>query len=434
MTGIVHIGPGAFHRAHQAVYTQEAGDGWQITGVSLRSAEFAEVLTRQNGRYTLVTRAEKSTEYREITSLSKALSIANGRAPILHALTQPEIRIISLTITEKGYTAPFDADSTITLLIEALQMRMETGCSGVTLLSCDNLTNNGAVLQKAVLDAASPPLVDWIGENVRFPSTMVDRITPATTPKLRAEVAKETGWTDEIPVETEAFSQWVIEDDFAAGRPAWERAGAELVSDVAPYERMKLRMLNGAHSMLAYAGHLLGKTYVRDVMADDMLAPLVGRHMDAAALTLDIGTGLDPARYRDQLLDRFRNPHIAHETYQIAMDGSQKMPQRIFAPALDTIRRRLDIAPFAFATACWLHYLGGRTDTGKSYLLRDPRESELVVLPDEPEARVAALFALPNLVPPELAADQTFRETTTFFLQAITTHGLMSALRESTPV
>ena len=156
--------------------------------------------------------------------------------------------------------------------------------------------------------------------------------------------------------------------------------------------------------------------------------------MDAAALTLDMGTGLDPARYRDQLLDRFRNPHIAHETYQIAMDGSQKMPQRIFAPALDTIRRRLDIAPFALATACWLRYLDGRTDAGKSYLLRDPRESELVVLPDEPEARVAALFALPNLVPPELAADQTFRETTTFHLQAITTDGLMSALRESAPV
>ena len=434
MTGIVHIGPGAFHRAHQAVYTQEAGDGWQITGVSLRSADFAKALTRQNGRYTLVTRAEKSTEYCEITSLSKALSIANGRAPILHALTQPETRIISLTITEKGYTVPFDADSTITLLIEALQMRMESGRSGVTLLSCDNLTNNGAVLQKAVLDAATPNLIDWLGENVRFPSTMVDRITPATTPELRAEVARETGWADEIPVETEAFSQWVIEDDFVAGRPAWERAGAELVSDVAPYEQMKLRMLNGAHSMLAYVGHLLGKTYVRDVMADDMLAPLVGRHMDAAALTLDIGTGLDPARYRDQLLDRFRNPHIAHETYQIAMDGSQKMPQRIFAPALDTIRRRLDIEPFALATACWLRYLDGRTDAGKSYLLRDPRESELVALPSEPEARVAALFALPNLVLPELAADQTFRETTTVYLQAITTHGLMSALQESAHV
>lgn len=233
------------------------------------------------------------------------------------------------------------------MLVQALQMRKDAGRPGVTFLSCDNLTDNGAVLQKAVTGAAPSDLADWIAAHVRFPSTMVDRITPATTAELRAEVAEQAGWADEIPVETEAFSQWVIEDNFAAGRPDWEHAGAELVPDVAPYEQMKLRMLNGAHSMLAYCGHLTGKVYVRDVMADPALAALVARHMDAAAATLDPGTGLNPSAYRDQLLTRFRNPHIAHKTYQIAMDGSQKMPQRIFAPAQDAVRRGQDVTPFS---------------------------------------------------------------------------------------
>ncbi|UOA33876.1 Mannitol 2-dehydrogenase (plasmid) [Sulfitobacter sp. DSM 110093] len=434
MTRIVHIGPGAFHRAHQAIYTEDAADGWQITGVSLRSADFADALIKQNGRYTLVTRGTDGIEYRQVTAMSKALAIANGRGPVLDALTQADTRIISLTITEKGYAPPFDASSAITLLVQALQMRKDAGRPGVTLLSCDNLTDNGAVLQKAVTGAAPSDLADWIAAHVRFPSTMVDRITPATTAELRAEVAEQAGWADEIPVETEAFSQWVIEDNFAAGRPDWEHAGAELVPDVAPYEQMKLRMLNGAHSMLAYCGHLTGKVYVRDVMADPALAALVARHMDAAAATLDPGTGLNPSAYRDQLLTRFRNPHIAHKTYQIAMDGSQKMPQRMFAPAQDAVRRGQDVTPFSFATACWLHYLGGRTDAGDAYALRDPREAELAALPSHPKDRVDALFALPDLLPAALAADPDFRAKTAAYLLAITQHGLMATTKEDAHV
>ncbi|MEM7176109.1 MAG: mannitol dehydrogenase family protein [Pseudomonadota bacterium] len=431
MSRIVHIGPGAFHRAHQAVYTQDAGDGWHITGVSLRSAAFVDGLNAQKGRYTLVTRGSSGTNYRVITSMPSALSDAYGRRPIMEELTRAETKIISLTITEKGYAPPFDADSAITLLVEALQARKEAGMTGVTLLSCDNLSANGAVLRANVLKAVSDPaLKDWIAEHVRFPSTMVDRITPATTPGLRAEVARETGFQDQIPVETETFTQWVVEDDFAAGRPTWEKAGAQMVSDVAPYERMKLRLLNGAHSMLAYAGHVSGKRYVRDVMADAALAQMVARHMDAAAATIDPTPGLDPKGYRDALLARFRNPHIAHETYQIAMDGSQKMPQRIFAPALEAIRRGQDAAPFAFATACWLRYLGGRTDAGRTHALRDPREAELDALPNAPEARVGALFALPNLVPKELTAEQTFREVTASNLRAISENGLLAALED----
>lgn len=432
MSRIVHLGPGAFHRAHQAVYTHDAGGDWTITGVSLRSTGVVDALNAQNGRYTLVVRGTGGTEYKPIASITKALAATRDRAPVLSELVHPETKLVTLTITEKGYVAPLESDSAISLLVDALQARMTAGHGGLTLLSCDNLSNNGSFLRNAVVSAAmGSELIDWIAENVGFPSTMVDRITPATTDDLRREVASETGWADRIPVESEAFSQWVIEDDFASDRPDWDAAGAQLVSDVTPYEYMKLRMLNGAHSMLAYAGFLSGKAYVRDVMADASLAALVARHMDAAAASLGQRDDLDPASYRDDLLERFRNPHMAHETYQIAMDGSQKMPQRIFTPALDAVRNARDISPFAFATAAWATYLIGRGSDGQSYALRDPREAEFNALPNDPEDRITALFALPDLVPAELAASDVFRQSTVAVLRAFMDLGPSGAISQA---
>lgn len=252
---IVHIGPGAFHRAHQAVYTHDAmpadGGAWGITAVSLRSTKIADALNAQNGRYTVVTRAASGPEYRVIESITDAVTAAQGLAPVLEALAAPCTRIISLTVTEKAYQPGQSADdmNVIRVLTEALARRKAAGLAGVTLLSCDNLPNNGAVLRSAVLGEArarDPRLADWIERHASFPSTMVDRITPATTPALLDMVAHDTGWADLVPVETEPFSQWIIEDAFVQGRPAWDTAGALLVGDVKPYENMKLRMLNGA--------------------------------------------------------------------------------------------------------------------------------------------------------------------------------------------
>ncbi|MCY4333878.1 MAG: mannitol dehydrogenase family protein [Litoreibacter sp.] len=278
-TGIVHIGPGAFHRAHQAVYTEDAmaqdGGDWRIIGVSPRSTSVADALEAQSGRYTLVTRGAEGTRYRVIQSIAGALALTHGVQPVFDHLIAPQTKIVSLTVTEKAYRS--DAPM-IALLLDALDHRRAAGLAPFTLLSCDNLPDNGAFLRKLVLDAATirnAALADWIEEYCRFPSTMVDRITPAATPALEAEVAEQTGWADRMPVETEDFSQWVIEDDFVDGRPAWEVAGAELVKDVRPYEKMKLRMLNGAHSMLAYAGHLADLRYVRDVMSEPVLAAIV---------------------------------------------------------------------------------------------------------------------------------------------------------------
>lgn len=432
-TGIVHIGPGAFHRAHQAVYTQDAmiasGGDWRIEAVSMQSTGVADALNAQNGRYTLVTRDETGTKFRPIDAITKVHAASRGTAPVYHALQRPETRIVSLTITEKGYRS---GAPVMELIAQALAHRLDQGIAPFAVMSCDNLADNGAVLREAVLATASavtPNHAEIIAQQVTFPSTMVDRITPATTPALIDEVAAQTGRSDQVPVETEAFSQWVIEDHFPSGRPDWEAADALLVSNVAPYEKMKLRMLNGAHSMLAYAGFMSGKSYVRDVMADAALATLVERHMTAAAQTLDPISGVNFDDYRSALMSRFRNPHLAHETYQIAMDGSQKLPQRIFGPALDAIAQEQGAAPFAFATAAWLHYLGGRCEDGSTYDLRDPREAELTVLPNTPSDRFDAMGSLDNLMPSALSSNAKFRNSTIELLEDMSQNGVAHTVR-----
>ena len=431
--GIVHIGPGAFHRAHQAVYTEDAmrasGGDWRIECVSMQSTAVADTLNAQDGLYTLVTRGETGTSFRQIESIARVQAARRDVAPVRNALQRPETRIVSLTITEKGYQP---TERIMGLIADALVFRFDHQIPPFSILSCDNLAENGAVLRNAVLGALAsvkPDYVELVSDQVTFPSTMVDRITPATTQALIDEVAVKTGVHDKAPVETEAFSQWVIEDRFSCDRPDWEAAGALLVSDVAPYEKMKLRMLNGAHSMLAYAGHLSGQKYVRDVMADPHLARLVDSHMKAAAQTLDPIPAVDFSEYRSALLSRFRNPHLAHETYQIAMDGSQKLPQRIFAPTLDAIARGQDIAPFSFATAAWLYYLGGCRDDGSKYDLRDPREAEIVVLPTVPADRFDAMCGLDNLMPSNLASHEAYRTATVELLESMSENGMMKTVR-----
>lgn len=459
--GIVHIGAGAFHRAHQAVYTDDAlaksGGDWRILGVSLRSAETANALNAQNGLYNLVVRSDQADApaFRVIGAMAGILTAQDGIDPIITAMTDPKVRVVSLTITEKAYgldratgdldlsdpvisadlRTPYAPRTAIGLIVRVLQLRRQLGHNAFTALSCDNLPDNGRLLRSAVLGYAhqiDPDLAGWIADNARFPCTMVDRITPACTPELIQETQDLTGLADQAPIETEPFSQWVIEDDFCNGRPAWDEVGVLMVDDVAPYENMKLRLLNGAHSMLAYAGFLSGHTYVRDVMTDPVLSQLVARHIKTATATLAPLEGIDFDAYGRALLERFRNPNIAHETYQIAMDGSQKMPQRIFEPAAKAIAQGNDSDTFSFATAVWIRYLLGRHDTGETYALRDPRETELASLckscDEDPEALVAAVFALPNLVPTELAAISEFQKAVQSCLKQMLANGMQSAI------
>lgn len=455
--GIVHLGIGAFHRAHQALMTDAAiaadGGDWRIVGVSLRSTEIAEALNPQNGLYTLIERGEEGTTARLVASVSRVIAV--DPAATLEALCDPAIRIVTLTVTEKGYgidrltrlpdlahpavaadlANPETPVGVLGLLTAAIARRRAEGAMPFTVLSCDNLPENGALLRDGVVGFArriDAGLADWIAANIAFPSSMVDRITPASTAETIAEAERQTGRQDLAAVESEPFIQWVVEDHFPSGRPLWEAGGAIFVDDVVPYERMKLTMLNGSHSMLAYSGFLAGHRYVRDVMADPAISALVQRHLTAAASVLPPLPNIDLAHYAAALLARFRNPAIAHETFQIAMDGTQKLPQRIFQPAVLALEADRDIRPFAFATAMWMRYCLGETDTGVTYALRDPREAEIrsVLTAGSRTASTIsdALHRLPRFFPPELVASSKWRQTVETILESTLKKSVVDAL------
>ncbi|WP_226576427.1 mannitol dehydrogenase family protein [Acuticoccus sediminis] len=453
--GIVHLGLGAFHKAHQAVATDDAlaaaGGDWRIAGVSLRSTAPSEELTPQNGLYTLIERGRDGTRARVVGAIARALALRTDRQAVLDVLCAPETRIVSLTVTEKGYgvdrasggvdlahpaiqsdlAAPDAPQGVAGLLVWALGRRRAAGVAPFTVLCCDNLPENGHVLRGLLLDfaaRAAPDLKDFIASEVAFPSTMVDRITPARGAETLALAEALTGRRDEAAVETETFTQWVIEDRFPTGRPAWEASGAIFVTDVRPYEDMKLRMLNGAHSMLAYSGFLAGHAHVRDVMRDEALVALIRRHLSAAAATLAPVPGVDLAGYAEDLIERFANPHLAHQTYQIAMDGSQKMPQRIFAPAVEAMRRGQSLEPFAFAAAAWLRYTLGRAEDGTAYDLRDPRAAALATDRADAEGIVRHVEAIPGLIPPELTADAAWHGMVVAKLSRILQDGIRAVL------
>lgn len=457
--GIVHLGIGAFHRAHQAVMTDDAiasqGGDWRIIAVSLRSRDLADRLNAQNGLYTLIERNRAGTSARVVGAIERV--IAADAAATLGTLCDPGIRIVTLTVTEKGYGIDRESrlpDSNhpsvaadlgqpeapcgvLGLLVAAMKRRRTEGSPPLTLLSCDNLPENGALLRDGVLGFArltgSDELADWIESNIAFPSSMVDRITPASTVDTLSEALKQTGCNDQAAVETEPFIQWVIEDNFASGRPQWEAGGTLFVKDVTPYERMKLTMLNGSHSMLAYAGFLSGCNYVRDVMNDLDLSALIWRHHKAAADLLQPLPGINFNDYATALAERFANPLIAHETFQIAMDGSEKLPQRIFQPAIEALNAKKDIRPFAFTTAMWMRFCLRRHDDGKCYDLHDPRTEELATAIDTTNHSASgisdAIHTLPQLIPQRLVSDPLWRAAIEEILSTALNDGCRAAIQ-----
>ncbi|MDH6270801.1 fructuronate reductase [Rhizobium leguminosarum] len=440
-SGILHLGPGAFFRAHFAPFTDAAlaasGGDWSIEVASLRTADVADHLNEQNGLYTMLIRDTSGTVAQVIGPILRAHVATRDPAGLLDRLEDPAIRIVSLTVTEKAYgmdtaTGGLDLNhadvaadlanrhaprGVIGYLVEGLSRRRAKGLAPFTPLSCDNLPSNGAVLKRLVLDFAErvdPSLRQWIEANVPFPSTMVDRITPASTEATYQDAERLTGRQDLAAIETEPFTQWVIEDHFANGRPAWEKAGALMVTDVSAYEKMKLRMLNGAHSLLAYLGYIGGYEFIRDVMDDAGLAALAYRHMHAAARTLDAVPGIDLDDYASELIARFANKAIAHRTYQIAMDGTQKLPQRLLEPATEALAHGDKAETYAIAVAAWMRYAIGEHGNGERYELRDPRAGEIAALiADVPRTGLAisaALFTLPGLFPAALTGHRAWTQ------------------------
>jgi fructuronate reductase len=375
--GIVHFGIGVFHRAHMACYTDHAmrrGErGWMILGVSLRSADVAQQLGPQAGLYSVIERSAARSSARIVGSVRGVLVAPDEPEAVVAALAAPETRIVSLTITEKGYcrTPSGDLDhaaagtgSVFDFLAKGLRQRHDAGLPGLTLLSCDNLADNGQQLERLVrqyLARHDPALLDWFGAVCTCPCTMVDRIVPATTPADRDSVAGLLGGLrDEAAVFTEPFSQWVIEDRFAGPRPDWAGVGARFVANVAPYEMAKLRMLNGAHSLLAYCGLARGHSFVHQAVADPVLLELVRTLLlHEAAPTIAAEPGQDLAAYAEDLLARFTNPALEHRLAQIAMDGSQKIPQRWLSTLADNALRGRQCPAILTALGAWIRHLRG---------------------------------------------------------------------------
>jgi fructuronate reductase len=404
--GIVHFGIGAFHRAHQAWYTDAAmnlGDrDWGIIGVSLRSSDVAQQMNPQDGLYSLSERSGDGVAVRLIGSVQRVLVAAQEAQTVVGALASPETHIVSFTITEKGYCRAADSTldaalagptSVYAYLAQGFAARKAVGLPGLTLLCCDNLANNGAQLERlmtAYLTAHAPDLLDWFATNCTCPSTMVDRIVPATTPEDRAAIAATLGMADEAAVVTEPFSQWVIEDRFAGPRPHWDAVGAQFTSDVHAFETAKLRMLNGAHSALAYLGLARGHVYVHQAIADPSLRPLIEAMMrDEAATSLTPAPGQDLAAYADALLARFANPALNHKLIQIAMDGSQKIPQRWLETLAHHQREGRNCPAILTALAAWVRHVRGDADP-----VNDPMADQLAALwrTEGRDGIVAALF------------------------------------------
>lgn len=458
-TGIVHLGVGAFQRAHQAMYTEAAlaaGDTrWGIVGASLRSSAVRDALKVQDWLYTLAVRGAEGERLSVIGALKGVLVAPEKPAALLWYLTEPTVAIVTLTVTEKGYchdpatgalderhpdiahdlSQPAAPRSVPGFIVEALDRRRELGIPAFTVLCCDNLPHNGRTVAGLVTRFASlrdPHLGHYIRNEVAFPSTMVDRITPATTDDDRRAISGRLGVDDAAPVITEPFSQWVIEDRFPLGRPDWSIAGAEFVTDVAPYENMKLRLLNGSHSTLAYLGYLAGYETVADTMRDPNYRRLAEGVMDDAATTLTMPAGADVAAYKRALMERYANPALRHRTWQIAMDGSQKLPQRLLGSIRDRVSVGAPIDRLVMGVAGWMRYVTGIDEHGKPIDVRDPLASRLRTIADQAgmvaERLAPALLDVQEVFGAELAHDPRFRAAVTSALALIIARGARAAV------
>ena len=456
---IVHFGFGAFHRAHQALLTDRvlnaSGGDWGICEISLFSGDrLMSQLRQQDHLFTVLEKGAHGNQPIVVGAVHECLNAKLDSLPaIIEKFCEPQVAIVSLTITEKGYCIdpasgtldltqpriihdlehPALPQSVPGILVEALSRRRERGLPPFTVLSCDNIPDNGHVVKNAVLGMAekrAPELAQWIAEHVSFPGTMVDRIVPAATDESLAEISAALGVEDPCAISCEPFIQWVIEDNFVAGRPAWEIAGAQMTDNVLPWEQMKLRMLNGSHSFLAWLGYLAGHAHISDCMQDAVLRSAARRLMlDEQAPTLAI-EGVNLTHYADSLIARFSNPALKHRTWQIAMDGSQKLPQRM----LDGIRVHLQRGSrwplLALGVAGWMRYVSGIDDAGQAIDVRDPLSEKIqaLVAGSRNEERVSALLSLEEIFGRDLPGNTQFVDNITAAWHQLCTVGARQAI------
>lgn len=459
--GIVHLGPGAFFRAFNAVYTDDAlaaeQGAWGIVAVSLRSATAREQLVPQGGVFTSVTLGDGAADHKIVTSVCDVLVAPDDPSAVLDLMSEPAIKIVSLTITEKGYCHepatgklrldnpdishdlqnPKAPKSAIGFIVEAFAQRMERGLQPFTVLSCDNIPSNGDLARRIVLEfaqARDPHLARWIEENACFPSTMVDRITPATTDEDIERLAAAAGYLDLGCVLHEPFRQWVIEDSFVGNEhPKWDAGGAQFVADVEAHELMKLRCLNGTHSSLAYLGYLAGFETISEAVANpDMARFCETIWQNEITPTVPKPEGEDLTAYCAALLARYRNTGIRHRTWQIAMDGSQKLPQRILGTIADNIAAGRDFGGLALAVAAWIRYVGGVDEKGQPIDVRDPLAGTLKSVLDAADThaeKVQAVLEIGDVFDPALAGKREFSHAVGEAYETLIDQGALGAIR-----
>jgi len=438
---LLHLGCGAFHRAHQAVYADTLaschGSDWGYCEVSLSDASGTiAALKQQDLLYSVSDMDEDGWHCRVVGVVCQALSLPeDGLAAILEALAHPDLAVVTLTITEKGYchqpasgqlqldhpaivhdvAYPMQPQSAPGVLLAGLRLRRQRGLPAFAVLSCDNMPANGEITRQLLLQLAGlqdEELASWLARELACPSSMVDCIVPMVTAQTRSRIRTLLGGVDDpAGVVCEPFRQWVIEDHFPLGRPAWERVGVQLVADVRPFEEMKLRLLNGSHSFLAYLGYLAGYGYISDCMQDAGLVRLT-RHLmlQEQAVTLK-ECPTSPVEYADSLLQRFRNPALQHRSWQIAMDGTQKLPQRLLDPIRYHLAQGSRFDCLALGVAAWMCYVSGIDEQGRLIDVRDPLQAEIAQLvagsaPDM--CRVQALLQLEQVFGRDLPGNAHF--------------------------
>lgn len=455
--GIVHLGVGGFHRAHQAVYTDRviaSGDRrWGICGAGImdRDRAMRDALAAQDYLYTVVARSVDSEEVRVVGSIVDFTLAEKGPGSVIALLAHPETRIISLTVTESGYhfrgdtgeldfespviqadvRNPRNPKSVIGYLAEGLRLVRAEGRKPPTILSCDNLPHNGRRLKGLVTAYArriDPQLAAYIEGEVSFPCTMVDRITPVTRDRDRDYLRERFGIEDRWPVFCESFIQWVVEDDFPLGRPDWSIGGAQFVSDVIPYELMKIRLLNGSHSALSYLAYLLGHREVDKAMADPLVASFVSGYMGEIEPTVGAVPGIDLGRYRKTLVERFSNPAISDQVARLAMEGSRKIPNSVADPLRELLPQEHPVKHVAFALAAWIRYLSGKDESGAPIEVDDPYRERIMAAASECTESAAPFLAMREVFPAEIPANARFVESVTGYLRDIRRLGVKAAL------
>jgi mannitol 2-dehydrogenase len=395
--GFAHIGVGRFHRSHQAVYLDRlaglgVSDEWGIVGIGVRNGASRAKLLRQNCLYSVLERAPDRDRVRVVGSLLDYFLAPQEPTRALATLSSDRIKVASLTVTGDGY----DVDGAVAaLLVEALRLRREAGTPPFTVLSCDNLPQNGVAARLATIDTArlrDEALADWIEENVSFPSTVVDRITPVTGDDHRLLLERNYGIRDLAPVVSEDFCQWIVEDDFCDARPCLEEVGVHFVADVEPYELHKKRLLNGTHSAIGYLGHLSGHEHTDEAIADPLLRGFAESLMGEVAPLLPRVLGLDVDEYRETLLERFGNPRIGDRLQRLCARGSTKMPAYLLPSLTEAVERELPHEALTLALAAWFRYLTGVDFSGRSIEVEDAMWQTL-----QPLARSAPVDPRPLL-------------------------------------